>query len=114
LSSRSFVDTEEEDRLNCYLREILRIYNRCKRKKVEFNVEEVVKEVCWHDYNKEQITELARRVKEKGKKTTIDGIHLTMSEHYRQELVDEMIRNNLNPADYGYERFTANKEVKKE
>lgn len=110
LSSRSFVDEEEEDRLLLYLKQLLRIYNRCKRKKTEFNVEEAVKEVCWLNYNKEQITELAQRVKEKGKKASIDGIHLAMSEHYRQVLVDEMIRNDLNPADYGYERFVTNKE----
>ena len=28
-----------------------------------------------------------------------------MQEYYRQELVDEMIKHGLNPADYGYGRF---------
>lgn len=109
LTSESFVDYEERERLELYLKELLRIYNRCKRKKIEFNVDEAVKEVCFGDYSKEQITELANRVKEHGKKATIDGIHLKMHEYYRQRLVDEMIENGLNPSDFDYGRFV-NKE----
>lgn len=111
LSSESFVDFEERNILEFYLKGLLRIYNRCKRKKIEFNVEDAIKELCWSDWNKPQITELANRVKEKGKKATIDGIHLTMHEYYRQELVDEMLKNGLNPADYGYERFVKGNNV---
>lgn len=105
ITSESFVDYEERDTLNYYLKRILTIYNRCKRKKTEFNVDEVVKEICWMDWNKEAITELANRVKAKGKKATVDGVHLTMHERYRRELVDEMIKNDIDPAEYGYSRF---------
>ena len=105
LSSESWVDIEERNCLEWRLKDLLRIYNRCKRKKIEFNVDEAVKEVTWNGWNEEPYRELANRVKEKGKKATIDGIHLRMHERYRQELVDEMLRNGLNPADYGYGRF---------
>lgn len=110
LSSESWVDYEERDSLEFKLKKLLTIYNRCKRKKIEFNVDEAVKEVTWNGWNEEPYRELANRVKENGKKATIDGIHLKMHEHYRKELVEEMFRNNLNPADYGYGRFV-NKEV---
>lgn len=105
LSSESFVDREERESLEWRLKELIRIYNRCKRKKIEFNVEDAVKQVTWNGWNEEAHRELANRVKDSGKKATVDGIHLKMHEYYRKELVDEMIQNGLNPADYGYGRF---------
>lgn len=105
LSSESFVDREERESLEYKLKHLMRIYNRCKRKKVEFNVEEAVKEISWNGWNEKACRELAERVREKGKRATIDGLHLEMHERYRKELVNEMIKNNLNPANYGYERF---------
>lgn len=105
ITSKSFVDIEEQESLEYYLKRIITIYNRCKRKKIEFNVDDVVGQICWMGWNKVAITELANRVKEKGKKATTDGVHLTMHERYRRELVDEMIKNNIDPIKYGYGRF---------
>lgn len=107
LSCESFVDEEERDTLEFYLKNLLRVYMRCKRKKIEFNVEEAVNEVCWSGYNKEQITEIANRVKESGKKANTNGIRLPFyEEFYRKTLVDEMIKHGINPCEYGdYERF---------
>lgn len=105
LSRESFVDSEEREILEWRLKDLLRIYNRCKRKKIEFDVEESLKDIFWSDRNKEPYKELANRVKEKGKKAGIEGIHLKIHEYYRQKLVKEMLEHNLNPADYGYERF---------
>lgn len=106
LSQEPYFDYEERDRLEVNLKWLIRIYNRCKRKKIEFNVEDAVKEVCYNGWNEEPITELAKRVKEKGKKATVDGIHLRMHEYYRKEFVREMLKYGLNPCDYGdYERF---------
>lgn len=106
LSSESYVDREERESLEWRLKDLLRIYNRCKRKKIEFDVKEALDDIFWSDWNKEPYRELANRVKEKGKKASIEGIHLKMHEHYRQELVNEMLKHGLNPADYGnYDRF---------
>ena len=68
LSRESFVDSEEREILEWRLKDLLRIYNRCKRKKIEFDVEESLKDMFWSDWNKEPYRELANRVKEKGKK----------------------------------------------
>ncbi len=105
LSSESFVDREEREILELRLKELLRVYNRCKRKKIDFNVEDAVKEVCCFGWDEEVYRELANRVKEKGKKAGIEGIHSRVRERYRKSLVDEMLKHGLNPADYGYERF---------
>lgn len=105
LSSESFVDKEERESLEWRLKNLLTIYNRCKRKKIEFDAEKALKEIVWNGWNEESYRELANRVKENGKKATIDGIHLKMHEYYRKMLADEMVKNGLNIADYGYERF---------
>lgn len=105
ITSESWVDSEERESLEWHLKYFLKIYNRCKRKKVEFDVEEALKEVIWHGWNEAPYRELATRVKEHGKKATVDGIHLRMHEIYRKELAEEMVRNGINPSDYGLERF---------
>ena len=105
LTSESWVDTAERRSLTFELQLLIKIYNRCKRKKIEFDVDSAVNEICFGNFKREQITELAQRVKLNGSKATIDGIHLPVHERYRRELVDEMLRNGLNPANYGYERF---------
>lgn len=106
ITEESWVDMEERQTLEYKLKDVIRIYNRCKRKKIEFDVEETVKEVVWFGYAEKQTREIAKRVKEHGKKATIDGIHLDLHEHYRKDLVKEMLDNGLNPLNYGdYERF---------
>ena len=106
ITRESFVDREERESLEFKLKDVLRIYNRCKRKKIEFDVEEVVKEIVWNGYCESQIREIANRVKENGKKAKVDGIHIDIHEHYRRELVKEMLANGVNPLDYGdYQRF---------
>lgn len=105
ITRESFVDREERENLEFRLKELLRIYNRCKRKKIKFDIDEAVEEIVWNGCNEEAYKELAKRVAKSGKRATVDGIHLKMHERYRQELVNEMIKNCLNPADYGYERF---------
>lgn len=110
LSSESFVDEEEREVLEWILKYLLKIYNRCKRKKIEFDVEEAVKRISCDNLNKESYKELAKRVKEKGTKATIDNIHLESYEYYRKLLVDEMIKNGLSPIEYGdYQRFIKTK-----
>ena len=73
------------------MQQILRIQRRCKRKKVEFNVDEVFEEVCYPFYFHEEIKTLIERVKKHGKKATYDGIHLSSKNYYRDKLVEEMI-----------------------
>lgn len=110
LTSKSWVDIEEEESLNFYLSQILRVYNRCKRKKVPFDLDMARKELGYL-YNdiKEVIDELIDRVNKYGKKANIDGLHLPFKEQcYRKILIDEMLRNGLDPCEYGYERFVNN------
>ena len=104
LTSKPYTDIEEEDSLKFYLELLLKYYRKCKRKKIEFDVDEAVKSLSF-SFNQDVIRELAERVKKYGKKATYEGLHLVSKDFYRKELVDEMLINGLNPADYGYERF---------
>lgn len=113
LSPDSHVDREEQELLEFYLKNLIKVYNRCKRKKIEFDIKEAVRETCWLGHNRNPITKLAYRVKEKGRKASIEGIHLSMQEYYRKQLADEMLKHGIDPCKYGYERFIKNKEVNK-
>lgn len=105
ITAESSVDKNEKEILNVYLDRILKFYEKCKQNKIEFNIKEAVESAYFVDWNKEQIIEIANRVKKDGKKANINGIHLKTPEYYRKILVDEMLRNNINLSDYGYERF---------
>lgn len=106
ITSESWVDRRERESLEYKLKQVLTIYNRCKRKKIEFDVDATVEEVAWKGFDDDVYREIANRVKGNGKNATIDGIHMKMHEYYRKELVEEMINNGLDPIDYGdYQRL---------
>lgn len=104
LTSKSYVDYEEEDILNFYLKQVKKYERKCKKKHIPFEVEDAVKvlgSICFGD----TIRILAERVKNEEKNATIEGIHLASHEFYRKELVKEMEKNGLDPRKYGYARF---------
>ena len=104
ITEKSFVDIEEQERLNMYFKDIMREYNKCKRKKIDFDVEETVAKIAWIT-NKDIVREIAYRVQKNGKKATYDDLHIPIHEYYRKQLVEEMLLNGLDPKAWGYERF---------
>lgn len=111
ITSESSVDRSEKEVLESYLKRILKYYDKCKKNEVKFEIEESIKSAYFIEWNKEQVIEIAKRVELYGKKANINDIHLGVYEHYRKILADEMLRNNINLADYGLERFNKNTEV---
>ncbi|MBE7018447.1 MAG: hypothetical protein E7413_01000 [Ruminococcaceae bacterium] len=105
LSKESFVDSEEREILEYYLKYLLRIYKRYKRKKELFDIDEAVKTVSLAGARNSHVVELATRVSQHGNKANIDGIHIESKDWYRRKLIEVMIQNNLNPCDYGYARL---------
>ena len=91
IGSRSFVDQEEEERFTWYLREVQRLYRRCKRKKIEFTEEYVQHELSWIS-DKETISEMYRRVKEHPTSANVKGLHDNLHQHYRRRLAEEMVK----------------------
>lgn len=94
LSSKSYPDSHEEEMLGYHLKTLIRYYNYCKRKKIEFNVSDALKKFSeWTlRYDGDTIKELVLRVKEKGKKASIEGLKLEFSERYRELLREELDR----------------------
>ena len=92
ISTESYIDEEERDRLQWKLDDVKRYWRRCKRKKIPYDVEKATQIISfiWTSNGVEQ--EIAKRVAEDGEKATIDGLHDYIHEHYRYKLLDEMIR----------------------
>ena len=94
ISSRSFVDEEEEERFTWILDDIKKIYRRCKRKKIPFELEDVIKELVWQydsENMKKAVETLFNRVKEHPCTKDISGLHDNMHQYYRKRLYEDMV-----------------------
>ena len=92
ISSDSFIDVEERERLKSNLAYVLRYWRRCKRKKVRFDKNEALKEVSFiaiQDYERE----IVERVAKYGDKAVLDDIHIPMHEYYRKRWYEHMVEN---------------------
>lgn len=91
LSSESYIDTSERERLEWVLRDAKKYYRKCKRKKEDFNVEECLKKICFFD-QKDYKRQVVERVAKDGEKADVDGIHIPMFDYGRRiwykDLVD--------------------------
>jgi len=90
ISSRSFVDEEEEERFTWYLDEVKKLYRRCKRKKIEFTEEYVLEQLSWLRDTK-TVSEFYRRVKEHPTSAKFTGLHDGIHQYYRKQLAEAMV-----------------------
>ena len=117
LTSESYIDTEERQSLTWTLNNLIKIWKRCKRKKIPFDKEEALAQTTLFT-PREYEEEIADRVAKFGDKATIDGIHIKSHNRYRQDLYDEMIKNGWDEAKsyiwcFGFDRWIErNKEEK--
>jgi len=91
LASDSFIDQEEREHLSYYVRDVEKYYNRCKRKKIPFVVDECVKEYSYWT-TPELCRIIAERFEQFGKKADFSDLHLPMHEYYRKRWFEEMVR----------------------
>lgn len=91
LTEKSYVDYAEEEDLTWELCDLKKYYLKCKRNKVPYTVEEALKKMCFTTLV-ETDYELAKRVEMYGNKATIEGLHRSTSDHYRNRLLEEMLR----------------------
>ena len=101
LTDRSYIDAEEEEHLEWKLRDFHKYYRKCKRAKIPFNAEAALEKCCFFEPT-DVDREIAERVGLYGKKATIEGLHDSIHEHYRQTLFDEMIRLGWDERTAGY------------
>lgn len=98
LSSKCFIDSEEEEFLNFHIQDAYKYWRKCKRLKKPFVVDEYI-EQGWRSDNKiDRI--IAERILENGNKAKFNDLHLPMHERYRRRWFEELVR-------LGYEEIKA-------
>lgn len=104
ISSQCFIDSEEKDFIMITYKYILRYYNKCKRNKIPYSVDDVCKKqhlIGWLGKDPaEWEVELAHRIGESGDKASIEGLHRPMQEYYRDQWFNYLL-------DIGYEKDEA-------
>lgn len=92
LSSRSYVDEREEEHLQWIISDIRRAFKKRKRKKQVISPELLYEDIyVWKD-EENLYKKLINRFMQNHSNPDISDIHTTMSEYYRNELKDEMIK----------------------
>lgn len=111
LASDSFIDQEEREHIGWKVRDVLRYWRRCKRKKVPFSVDKCVE--AYHWLNTDMFREIAKRVAKDGEKAEFDDLHDSLHEYFRRRWYDEMIRvgwSEIEAFDWCYKGFFTSKE----
>ena len=109
LSSKSYIDEQEEEWLTWDLDYAKKYWAKCKREKKLFNEEECLKKMSWlniQGYHKQ----IVDRVKTFGKKATIDGIHTQYHDRCREKLYEDMIASGWEDSTayswcFGWDRY---------
>lgn len=98
LTSKSYIDIEEEEHLTWRLNDLIRYYKKCKRKKIPFDKNEALKKINLfsEDYPRQYEIDLVNRVAEFGTKATIENIHDPMHDRMRKEWFDLMVESGWN------------------
>ncbi len=96
IGGKSFIDEEEEEHFTWYLKQIQRLYKRCKRKKIEFTEEYVLEQLSWV-IDKDIIKTLFYRVKEHPYSANVEGLHDNLHQYYRKKLEEDMIKTGYTP-----------------
>ncbi len=103
LSEKSYIDSEEEERLTGNLDTLKCYYRRQKRRHEPFDSDEALKKIYFFDSTPEYYKkELVNRVKELGEKATIEDIHIPYCDAMRQRLYEDMVAAGWND-DRAYE-----------
>ena len=124
LSDQSYIDGEEQERLDWRIEKLIKYYKKCKRKKRVYDPNEALQEICWVSIDEPQKYEidLVNRVAELGEKATTEDIYDPWCDKKRRQWYDLMIKNGWAKEIayrwiYGWRRWVAklkSKEEKKE
>lgn len=105
ITSYSNVDKEEKDWLEHCLKIMIRTRKYCIKKGIPFDSWDTLQKIPFAECDRNVFLEMFNRVDKIGRNANTDNLHLKCYEMYREELVDEMLKNGLNPSDFGYQRF---------
>lgn len=109
ITSQSFIDSEEAERISWAKDALIKYYKKCKRNKTQYTVDEAIKaSVLFNPSNWE--IELARRVGEAGDKAETKDLHTSIHEYFREHWYEELVRQGYDEDEaykwvYGWERY---------
>jgi len=89
LSSRPFIDIEEEEHRSWRTNEVLKYW---KKHKKDFDEQACYDDISKWDKRDENLKEMIHLVAQYGNKADFSDIHYPMQEHYRREWFEEMVR----------------------
>lgn len=92
LSKESYIDSEERKVIQFKMDLAIRYYNRCRRKKTQFDLDECVKIIDFMGIDNQLATNIANRVAANGKNATIVDLHQPSFDRMRRDLYDDMIK----------------------
>ena len=108
ITSQSFIDSEEAERINWVKDTLVKYYKKCKRNKIQYTVAEAIKAAVWFNPSDWEI-ELARRVGEAGEKAETEDLHTPIHDYFRDRWCKELISQGYTEDEaelwvYGWDR----------
>lgn len=118
ITSQSFIDREEAERINWVKNDLVKYYKKCKRNKIQYTVDEAIKAAVWFNPSDWEI-ELARRVGEAGDKAETEDLHTSIHEYFRERWYKELISQDYTEDEaklwvYGWDRVWEEKKDERE
>ena len=96
LTSRSFIEMEEDEHIGWHIKDAEKYVRKCKRNKVKPTAEDYLNNHCWFtdkDFNRIII----ERIINDGNKAEFDDLHFPIHEYFRKRWFEEMIRVGYEP-----------------
>lgn len=118
ITSQSFIDREEAERINWVKNDLVKYYKKCKRNKIQYTADEAIKAALWFNPSDWEI-ELARRVGEAGDKAETKDLHTSIHEYFRERWCEELISQGYTEDEarlwvYGWDRVWEEKKDERE
>lgn len=112
ISQNSYVDDRERDIIRRMVADVERIQRRHKRNKTPFVPDDVPGEINSYSDVPDVIIEIARRVDKDGSNAKYDDIRIPYLNHYRDDLMEEMIANGYDKDETKYYIWRDLKDIK--
>lgn len=93
IGTESYVQKMEQERIEWAARDAKKVYDRCKRQKKEYNVEDVAREITYPDQEVEDyVFEIVKRIKAHPYSFKLNDISVPICKYYKYNLYDDMIK----------------------
>lgn len=113
LSSRPFIDSEESQFIGWHIKDAMKYWKKCKRKKLEYSVEDYLENYCWFSDNEMDKIIIERIIKD-GNSAEFDDLHDNLHEYFRRRWFEEMVEEGYSEWEafnWCFDEFFPNDEI---